>query len=164
MNCADCKALLLERCRDELAAGARHEVDDHLQQCDACAEIFAQWQQMHALLDRVEMPSQDVVARFEHRLATEVQHMRKTGSDAPKRVPGLLHALWPARPAWAFAYSLLLLSCGLVSGQLLPPDSLGIGPDSSIASRNNAGENATISPEQLVQMCSVQNPQLLDVL
>ena len=104
------------------------------------------------------------MTRFEKELAAEVQRMRSPGSTVPKRVPSLLHALWPARPAWAFAYSLLLLSCGLISGQLLPPDSLGIGPDSSVAGRNGAIENASLSPEQLVQMCSVQNPQLLDVL
>lgn len=141
-------------------AAQHDEVATHLQHCAACSNTYAKLLELHAMLDVPELPSPEFASRFQQNLARELQNRRVTGHKEKQSVR-LFHALWPARPAWAFAYSVLLLSCGLVSGQLLPPETLGFRESGGTAL---ASEGVAISPEQLVRMCSVQNPQNSEVL
>jgi anti-sigma factor RsiW len=155
MNCKQCSELLLDYNRGELPADTRLTVAGHLSTCDLCAAEVARLQSLDALLDRTEQPSSGFRENFQARLAAEIaQTGRSLRHELPPRT-GLFQTLWPARPFAAVCYSVALLACGLVSGQLLPPATLGI--------TNNFVDQEN-SQRDIPQICSVPFPANNEVL
>jgi anti-sigma factor RsiW len=155
MNCEHCKAALVEYCRNELPADTQAQVTGHLATCTGCSTELAALRQLGALLDTEEQPSPRLRANFLARL----EEASRTGvpvQTATRGLATLFRELWPSRPLGAFSYSLALVVCGMVSGQLLPPGSLGLGTTAQFSNR--------IPAEQLIQLCAVPAPQANDFL
>lgn len=146
MLCDHAALLRVDYQRNSLSATDHAELSAHLQQCEHCQREFAAMQQMNALLDREQQPSPQARTRFLAQLQQETAAVR----------PGPLAWLqqwWSSRPLGAFSYSAALLVAGVLSGQLLPPHSLGIGP-----------QMAEVNAERLVQLCAVPPPPFDPVL
>ncbi len=153
MNCKQCSELLVDYSRDDLPADVRWTVAGHVSTCNICTAELAQLQALDALLDQTEQPSSQLRENFQARLANEIA---QTGRPLDQQLPraGWFQALWPARPFAALCYSFALLACGLVSGQLLPPATLGFAND--FADQENS--------RNLPQICSVPIPVNNEVL
>lgn len=146
MNCEQCRENFTALGKGQLSALEHTSMQLHLNHCTECTAELAAMQQLFTLLDHEEPVPEQVAARFNTWL------LKQPVSKA--RLPGLaVHALfrkyWPARPAWAFAYSLVLLSTGLVGGQLLPSGML-VFPTTSIEQQNTTtpegGKTALVCP------------------
>ncbi|MES2623864.1 MAG: zf-HC2 domain-containing protein [Pseudomonadota bacterium] len=133
MNCKQCSELLIDYNRNELPAHESAQVANHLPGCTSCSAELGRLHELDTLLDRAEQPSAGLQKNFEARLAAEITKLSQTPSTSSRKIQpraGLFHTLWPSRPFAAVCYSFALLTCGLVSGQLLPP-SLGFANDYS---------------------------------
>lgn len=155
MNCNDCQELLPGLDRAELSAALHAELGAHLRACEACARAHAALRELASLLDNEAIPSPalraQVLARLQHEAGT-----RKVLTAVPApRWSSWFAALWPSRPLGAFSYSLALVLCGVFSGQLLPPGSLGVGTNP---------DTAAIPAERLVQLCAVPDQNVNDIL
>jgi anti-sigma factor RsiW len=146
MNCRQCSELLVDYIRDELPASSKATIGMHLRGCDNCSAELAKLQELGALLDRAEQPSPMLQENFQARLAAEIASPVRMPEQKLQPRSGLFHSLWPSRPFAAVCYSFALLACGLVSGQLLPPATLGF-----------AAIDGSTSGTQL-QMCLVPGP------
>jgi anti-sigma factor RsiW len=153
MNCKQCSELLVDYSRDDLPADVRWTVAGHLSTCNICTAELAQLQALDALLDQAEQPSSQLRENFHARLADEIAQAGRPYGQQPPRA-GLFQTLWPARPFAALCYSFALLACGLVSGQLLPPATLGFA--NNFVDQENA--------RNLPQICSVPIPANNEVL
>jgi anti-sigma factor RsiW len=146
MNCKQCSELLIDYLRDELPANSKATISAHLHGCINCSTELAKLQELATLLDHTEQPSARLQENFQARLAAEIATpARVPAQKAPGRF-GLFQAIWPSRPFAAVCYSFALLACGLVSGQLLPPATLGF-----------AAMDGSAAGDQL-QICLVPRP------
>lgn len=152
MNCKQCSEHLVDYSRDELPPDVRWTIAGHLSTCDLCRMELARLQQLDTLLDRTEQPSHELQSKFAARLAAEIKRPRDI--PAPRPRTGLFEAIWPSRPLAAMCYSFALLACGLVSGQLLPPATLGFTSDFA----DQDGQR------NIPQICSVPVPPNNEVL
>jgi anti-sigma factor RsiW len=147
MNCEHCRELLPghERAElsPELSADQHAAVSAHLQTCATCAKAALALRELNALLDTEVQPSPGLRTQVLARLQQETAGSR---TGAPSGLSTLFMAWWPSRPIGAFGYSLALVLCGMLSGQLLP---LGA---------------ADIPPERLYQLCPVPDAPSRDVL
>ena len=127
MHCEQASALLVDYQRNELAASERSSLALHLQQCKHCSSELQSLLAISQLLDYEQQPSPQARERF---LARLQQTAGSTSSNAGVQsgMVGWFQQLWLARPLAAFSYSAALLVVGLLSGQLLPPHALGVGP------------------------------------
>lgn len=144
MFCENAGPLLVEYQRNALAATEQAALAAHLQQCAQCSRELAALQQLGSLLDREQQPSPQARARFMVQLRQETQR-------ADNVRPALLVWLqqwWAARPLGAFSYSAALVVAGVLSGQMLPPHSLGIGPQQPMV-------ESSPTPDRLIQLCAV---------
>lgn len=149
MNCKQCSELLVDYSSDDLPADVRWTVAGHLSTCNICRTELAQLQHLGTLLDRTEQPSNELQQQFAARLAAEIAQSGPSRNVAPPPPrAGLFQALWPSRPFAALCYSFALLACGLVSGQLLPPATLGF-------TSNFADQDGQ---RNIPQICSVPAP------
>jgi anti-sigma factor RsiW len=146
MNCKQCSELLIDYCRGELPASTKTAIASHLLICDNCSAALAKLQELTALLDITEAPSARLQENFQARLAAEIARPGRIPEQRIPRRSGLFQTLWPSRPFAAVCYSFALLACGLVSGQLLPPATLGFA-----AMDGNAQGNQ-------LQICLVPGP------
>ena len=155
MNCTQCSELLVNYSRNALPAHSRAEVSSHLPGCSSCSAEFARLQELEFLLDTTEQPSARLQENFQARLTAEM--VRTTCAPQPKlrSWSGLFQTLWPSRPFAATCYSVALLACGLISGQLLPPSTLGFAGDYT-AQRTGTGNAA--------QICSIPGSANNEVL
>jgi hypothetical protein len=149
MNCKQCSELLVDYSRDELPADVRWTVAGHLSTCNFCTAELAGLHEVQMLLDRTEQPSSRLRDNFQARLAGEIAQSGSHHNQQLAPHAGLFQTLWPARPFAALCYSFALLACGLVSGQLLPPSTLGFAND--FADQENTQRN-------IPQLCSVPVP------
>ncbi len=155
MNCKQCAELLVDYSCAALPPASREAVAGHLQNCRTCSVELAGLQQIEALLDRTEEPSARLQQNFQVRLAAEIGHHVSTSIPKVQPRAGLFQAWWPSRPVAAICYSFALLACGVVSGQLLPPSSLGIGGEYVLQGNNR---------DSVAQLCSVPGRTNNDVL
>ena len=154
MNCKQCSEVLVDYSRDELPPDSKAAIASHLSGCSSCSAELAGLLEMAALLDVAEQPSANMQENFQARLAAEMARTRSVAQNQPLR-SGLFQTLWPSRPFAAMCYSFALLACGLVSGQLLPPSTLGLNND-YVLQGNTQGNNR--------QICSVSDPANNEVL
>ena len=152
MNCKQCSELLVDYIRNDLPTNNSAAIASHLQDCSNCSMQLARLQDLEALLDSAEQPSARLEKNFQARLAAEIAKPRRMPEQKIPPRSGLFQALWPSRPLAAVCYSFALLACGLVSGQLLPPATLGFA-----ALQENAQGNQ-------LQICSVPRPVNNDFL
>jgi anti-sigma factor RsiW len=148
MLCENAGLLLVDYQHNRLAPTEHAALSLHLQQCEHCRAELVTLQQLNLLLDREEQPSPLARARF----TAQLQQAASRSNSASR--PGFalwLQSWWSARPFGAFSYSAALLVAGILSGQSLPPHSLGIGPQPPLAERN-------LSSERLIQLCAVPAP------
>ena len=129
MNCNQCSELLVDYSRDELPAADKAAVAKHLPGCSSCSAELTSLQQMFQLLDGSEQPSAKLQQNFEQRLAAEIARQAPLAQPNIEPRSGLFASLWPSRPFGALCYSFVLVACGVVSGQLLPPATLGFGSE-----------------------------------
>ena len=143
MHCEQASSLLVDYQRNELAAGERSALAQHLQHCADCSSELQSLLAMSRVLDHEQQPSPQARERF---LARLQQIAGNAGSNAGVQtgMVGWFRQLWLARPVTAFGYSAVLLVVGLLSGQLLPPHALGVGP------RPEQNSNA----DRIVQLCA----------
>lgn len=149
LTCEQAAAALVDNRHGANSTANNATLDAHLAQCPACAADAAALQDLQQLLDRPLQPSPLARARF-------LAALRQAETTAGR--PGLLQwlqSLWPARPIGSFSYSAALLLAGVLGGQLLPPHSLGIGPE--LAEQG-------LTPDRLVQLCAVPPPPAGTVL
>jgi anti-sigma factor RsiW len=151
MNCEHCRELLPGHERAELSPELARElspdqqaaVSAHLQTCATCAKAALALRELNVLLDTDVQPSPGLRTQVLARLQQEAAGNR---TGALSSLSTLFMALWPSRPIGAFSYSLALVLCGMLSGQLLP---LGA---------------ADIPPERLYQLCPVPDAPPRDIL
>ena len=143
MHCEQASALLVDYQHNELAAGERSALAQHLQHCADCNSELQSLLVMSRLLDHEQQPSPQARERF---FAHLQQIAGNTGSNSGGQtgMVGWFRQLWLARPVTAFGYSAVLLVVGLLSGQLLSPHALGVGP------RPEQVPNA----DRIVQLCA----------
>jgi anti-sigma factor RsiW len=146
MNCELCRELLPGLERAELETGTAAQVRAHVGGCADCARALDELRELNRLLDRTTTPSPLLRKRVMATLQRE--------ANAPRGMPAWFAALWPTRPAGAFAYSAALVLCGVLGGQALPPGALGV----------NTLDRADVSPERLIQLCAVPNAPPNDFL
>src|SRR5688572_22749469 len=125
MNCKQCSELLVDYLREELPADSKATIATHLHGCKNCSAALAKLQELATMLDHTEQPSARLQENFHARLAAEIARPTRVLEQKQPARSGLFQALWPSRPFAAVCYSFALLACGLVSGQLLPPATLG---------------------------------------
>jgi anti-sigma factor RsiW len=146
MNCNQCSELLVDYMRNELPANSTATIAMHLQGCRNCSMELTKLQELATLLDSAEQPSARLQENFRRSLAAEIAQQSHSSKQKAQPRSGLFQALWPSRPFAAVCYSFALLACGLVSGQLLPPATLGF----AAIDGNTAGNQ--------LQICSVPGP------
>jgi anti-sigma factor RsiW len=149
MNCKQCSELLVDYSRSELPADLTSAIASHLSTCNNCATELMQLHELETLLDHSEQPSNQLRENFHARLTNEIAQSSRNNRQLPPPRAGLFQTLWPARPFAAVCYSFALLACGLVSGQLLPPATLGF--TNNVAEQQNAQRN-------IPQICSIPLP------
>jgi anti-sigma factor RsiW len=157
MNCEHYQSLFFDYERKTLAAQAERELSAHLQDCEQCAAMLANLQQVSALLDIQHAPSPQAEARFRERLQREAQvaaRNSRSTRNASASLAGMLQQFWrrywPLQPIGGFCYSVALLLLGLAGGQYLPPRSFGFGADPGQFAEQN------VTRERLIQLCAVQ--------
>lgn len=165
MKCETIESLLVGYLRKELGRGDSELVTEHLASCRECREAYERlavpWLAMDALPD--QQPSPQVRQRFNALLAQENSPVRAHGAGLAGNSAGnLFRRLWPSRPIWAMAYSLLLLVGGITTGQLLPtlPVVMALNSDRV----EIYSDFADIPEDSVVQWCAVQTGQYRDVL
>jgi hypothetical protein len=121
MNCEQTTELLSDRLKGLLSAEDERSLEAHLGSCAACREeaaaIAALWTEMGQLAD--EVPHTRMRMRFHAALAAYEERVRATGFDA------WLERIWPRRPALQAAFSVVLLTLGVIVGQQLPSTANG---------------------------------------
>jgi anti-sigma factor RsiW len=151
MNCKQCSDLLIDYCRDELPATGKAVIVNHLLDCKSCTAELAGLQEMATLLDATEQAPVNMQKLFQALLNAELARPTYIAAQKSQTRSGWFQSLWPSRPFGAICYSFALLACGLVSGQLLPPSTLGLASGSSASGTQ-------------LQMCSVPVPAINAVL
>ena len=149
IQCEQAQLWLAEDRPHNLTMPEQQALTQHMQGCAACAAEAAELQELQHLLAREQSPSPLARARFLAALQQESLHQPPVVAGG-NGVATFFRSLWPSRPAWGLGYSAALLVVGLVAGQLLPPRSLGVGPQ--------------LSEERLVHMCAVPPQAPSDVL
>ena len=147
IHCEDCRQLLPVHERGELESEQVSAVEEHLAHCTACASELARLRQLCGLLDQAEQPSPRVQARV---MASAAHVLRKS----PRLLPWW-RAFWSRQPLWATCYSLVLLGGGVLTGQLLPPGSLGL---------TTLDAGTVLSEERLLQICPIRDAAVQEQL
>jgi HEAT repeat protein len=122
MNCDSAKDKLPDWLNDELSLTERAAVDAHLAQCPACQQELAATQQVWQLMGAVTTPEPSPALR------TDFYAMLQRFDEAEQAAQ---KSTWSSRLTWIgqrwtpqlagrVAFSLLLLSLGLVAGYWLP--------------------------------------------
>ena len=155
MNCKQCSELLIDYSCGELPTDLGATITSHLDTCSSCTAELGRLQELYMLLERSELPSHQLRDNFHARLAGDIAWSSRAHSRPPSTRAGLFERVWPARPFAALCYSFALLACGLVSGQLLPPATLGFSND--LAGQGDGGRN-------IPQICSVPVPVNNEIL
>lgn len=140
IHCEDCRQLLPLHERGELAPEQLAAVEAHLAHCVACGNELEHLRQLFGLLDEAELPDPRVQDRV---MASAADMLRK-----PPRLLPWWRAFWFRQPLWATCYSLVLLGGGVLTGQLLPPGSLGL---------TTSGSDSMLSEERLLQICPIRD-------
>ena len=117
MNCEKGKDLLAGWMDNQLTEAARVEMEAHLAGCPECRRQLETNRQLWATMGElpVPLPSDKMQVRFDAMLDTYKQ-------EESRRTPGIVHylrQLFAVRPAFTWAYSLLLVVVGLGGGYLL---------------------------------------------
>jgi len=123
MKCKDIKEKFLDFLTGEIDEAAKAQVQSHISTCASCREELESlseiWTKLGVLPE--EKPSKTLRTRFYDMLQTYKQELdqEKAKPRLGEILEALFRSLWPKRPAWQFAFSLLLLFAGLAAGYFL---------------------------------------------
>jgi anti-sigma factor RsiW len=132
MNCPDFEKLIAERVAEELNAEQRAEMEAHEQNCSACRQVLAQWQEMQALL-LASWPAEDPRMPFFLTNPKRQESWLETartwfGLASMATVAGCLLLLAVLRPAVSYDHSQLSINfgaarseAGAISAQAVTP-------------------------------------------
>lgn len=150
MECDKIQPFLLEYLRGETGAARRAEIEAHLQRCESCRRTFTHAQALWRNLElEAPPPSPALRENFQAMLsrAASAGNIRERKHRGPRLWPFL-----PARPVLVFSYSLFLMASGMLLGETFQPAENWMG-----LSLAGGGEAQRLSPERLVQLCSIEN-------
>jgi hypothetical protein len=113
MNCEECRLQFAAALEEPPSA----ELEGHVESCAACREeldtLRTHWAAL-GLLSDVE-PGSNLRRGFYQALTAYQEGLTETGS---RGAAGWWRAWWPMRPAWQFAFSVVLLAAGAALGYL----------------------------------------------
>ncbi len=122
MNCDDATDKLPDWLTNDLSTTDRDAVDAHLAQCPACRQELAATRQVWQRMGSITPPEPDPEMRT--RFYTMLHHFDEAERTAPEsRWASWLaqfNRLWTPQLAGRVAFSLLLVSLGLLAGNWLP--------------------------------------------
>jgi anti-sigma factor RsiW len=153
MNCEQIAALLPDYLQGTLAGEGARQVEDHLQQCAACADEVAVWEKLSVLPS--EQPGPESRARFDAMLRAfpPVPMAEKAVGNVEKPRRGFdwnAATAWLRSPVGAVAWSLALLVIGVFGGTRL-------GENTSVRSQELTAMHAELTNmRQLVVLSMLQ--------